>query len=142
MSLSLEEYKARFHSGEANEATAKAPEEIEIWAGHRFEANHGSIGRFFLRRFGPFPVGFVHRGGRHYIDHITHIESGALLVHERGENESWRIIEAPNFVNIAAGNLHNFIVVAEQTRWYCIFAEKHVEELDPTPERPYHLRRG
>lgn len=110
---------------------------VPAWAVHQ---NHGELGGFYIRSFGPVAKGHVERGHLHYIDHLTFVESGAVAVKWRSQDgkRSGEIkrIEAPNFVEVKADAWHEVTALEDGTRYRCLFAAAEARALAEGPTDP------
>ena len=96
--------------------------------------NHGFIGGLYIRPFGPLKAGAFHEGHRHFIDHATFVEYGAVRIDWKAEDgrNGVVVVEAPNFIPVKATAVHKVTALIEGTRYRCIFAEAEAEKLDQT----------
>lgn len=101
---------------------------IKFIPGWAVQQNSGFIGGHYIRPFGPHAAGYGHDGHKHYIDHITFIESGAYRV--EGEETLIERVEAPNFLNVEKDRTHRFVALEDGSRHRCIFAKGELLHLD------------
>lgn len=83
-------------------------------------------GDVFVRCHGPFEKGFVYKGHRHWIDHMSYVHPGTRLVvryrHDRrGPVKAEQVYEGPCRFLVAAGLCHEIEILSDEGQWDCEF---------------------
>jgi hypothetical protein len=103
------------------------PKRVVIDDSNIAQAQSGMIGGFFIRPMELSPNG-RHEGHSHYIDHVSSILKGPLMVEWRNEvtgEEGILEVSGPCKLLIKADVHHTFIAGPEGAKWECWFAEAH-----------------
>jgi hypothetical protein len=112
------------------------------------QAQHGAIGKMYFRRMS-LPKGGIHNGHAHFIDHVSIVYRGTVLIEWRNEktgDTGEMLVDVPPELiggvklNILADVWHKFTALSDQeVVWDCVFAQPTDAEDKPVTfhqERP------